>query len=585
MKYFNLSFFFVLIILNSCAHHERSTQLCPKVNLHSPDKIEFDDTEKRLLCGDTEEPAYKNIPAYQAKFSMQGFLQSKGYSKPEFKTEMVKGEEVLNVYTGTQTKLTNVKVNSERVVDSEKLQTNIFKHYRKEVLTPKLLDDMEKEAVKFLRDQGYPCAKLVSKVNADDGSLTIDVSDLNGFTYGEIPKEEIAGVDERALARFYPFKSTDSFTQSGLDLTEKRFTRSGVVQGTFFQEKCDLKNDSFSMTQQFIVGPPRTIRFGAGASTEVGPMVRVKWSNQRYGSMASLLEASFQSSLKTQTLKFSADRYFWPDHPRQSVLAEFAVERNDQKDFRELGSTLKPQMQWSNDTVDRNWIWTTGPNFLLGSYKSKALNENRKYHTVALVGSIETKNHEYEIFDDHPEAGNFMQFNFDVRHPALGFSDPLFKLDYTFLKLLWLGNLGKGSAIAGLRINTGTTIIKSDVAPETLPPSVKYYGGGSDDVRGFELASLPSNNGAGALSKFSTKLEFRKTHLFDAKFEGFTFIDSAWFGDHSIKVNKQLWYSPGAGVRWFSPIGMVQTYLARSLSTEAPRDDGMFFYLGIGGIF
>lgn len=579
MKFWPL--WILLLLLNACAHHESNIQLCPKVYLHSPDEIKFSDTEKRLLCGDPDEPAYQNIPTYQAKFSMKGFLQSKGYSKPEFKDD----GDTLQVYTGDQTRLTEVKVNSERIVDSEKLQTNIFKHHRKEVLTPKLLDDMEKEAIKFLRDQGYPCAKLISKVNADDGHLTMDVSDLRGFTYGEIKKGPIEGVDERALARFYPFKATDSFTQQGLDLAEKRFTRAGVVQGTFFQEKCDLKNDTFSLAQDFILNPPRTIRFGVGASTEIGPMVRVKWSNQRYGSMASLLEASLQSSLKTQTLKLSADRYFWPDHPRKSVLAEFAVERNDQKDFREIGSTLNPQLKWTTDTVDRNWIWATGPNFLVGSYKSKALNENRSYRTIALVGSIETKNHEYEFFDDHPEAGNFMQFNFDVRHPALGFSDPLFKLDYTFLKLLWLGNFGKGSAIAGLRLNTGTTIIKNTVAPETLPPSVKYYGGGSDDVRGFDLATLPSNNGAGSLTKLSAKFELRKTHLFEEKLEGYTFVDTAWFGEQSLKVNKQLWYSPGGGVRWFSPIGMVQTYLARALSTQKPRDDGFLFYLGIGGIF
>ncbi len=576
-----IAYLILIFFLFGCAHKERNFNLCPKISIHSPDKIDFSDTEKRLVCGDPEEEAYKHIPAYQAKFSMQGFLQSKGYSSPDIKQM----GDSLEVYTGEQTRLNSVEVNSDIVADSEKLQKNMYRHHRKEVLTPKLLDDLEREAVRFMRDRGYPCVKVKSKVNVDEGILSMDVVNLKSFPYGDIPRESIEGVDDRALARFYPFKPEFPFSQRGLDLTEKRFTRAGVVQGTFFQEKCELEKDSFSMTQEFIVGPPRTIRFGAGASTELGPIARAKWSNQRFGPMASTMEASLQASLKTQTLKLSTDQYWWPDHPRQSVLAELALERNDQKDFLEKSVSLKPHMQWSDDTLNRNWIWSSGPSFYIGSFNSKALDETRKYRTVAIEGTIQTQTHVYEIFDDHPQDGDYSRFNFDLRHPALGFMDPLFKIDYTFLKLLYIGHLGKGSAIGGLRINSGTTIVRNQVDPSTLPPSVKYYGGGSDDVRGFELATLPSNAGAGSLTKFSVKLEARKTHMFDPNLEGFTFVDTAWFGRESMKLQNQLWYSPGGGVRWFSPIGMVQTYLARALSNQTPRDDGFFFFVGIGGVF
>jgi len=575
-------FYLILVcFLWSCAHKERSFNLCPQISIRSPDKIEFTDTEKRLVCGDPDDEAYKNIPVYQARFSMRGFLQSKGYSRPDILQE---GEKLI-VSTGEKTKLNAVEVHSDILVDSEKLQKNMYRHHRKEVLTPKLLDDLEKEAVRFMRDIGYPCVKVKSKVNVDEGLLQMDVVNLNSFPYGEIPRESIEGVDDRALERFYPFKAEYPFTQTGLDLTEKRFTRAGIVQGTFFQEKCELEKHSFSMTQEFIVGPPRTIRFGAGASTELGPIARAKWSNQRFGPMASTMEASLLASLKTQTLKLSTDQYWWPDHPRQSVLAEFALERNDQKDFLEKSASLKPHMQWSSDSLRRNWIWSSGPTFTVGSFNSKALDETRKYRTIALEGSVQTQTHVYEIFDDHPQDGDYTRFNFDLRHPALGFMDPLFKLDYTFLKLIYIGHLGRGSAIGGFRINSGTTIVRNHVDPSTLPPSVKYYGGGSDDVRGFELATLPSNAGAGSLTKFSVKLEARKTNLIDPNFEGFTFVDTAWFGRESLKLQNKLWYSPGGGIRWFSPIGIVQTYLARALSNQAPRDDGFFFYIGIGGVF
>ena len=148
-----------------------------------------------------------------------------------------------------------------------------------------------------------------------------------------------------------------------------------------------------------------------------------------------------------------------------------------------------------------------------------------------------------------------------------------------------IGPMGKGDAILGLKLNSATTWIPDDVNISTLPPSVKFYGGGSDDVRGFKLDTLPDNNGLGALTKVGFKFEFRKTYVFIPTVESFTFIDTVYFGYRPWELEKRLWYSPGTGLRWLSPIGLVQGYVARSLSTATIKDDGNYFYLGLGGVF
>lgn len=582
----NLSNLFLSIIflflLQACASAPKSDKLCPKIYIHSDDEIELSETESRLICGDSEVDAYKVIPSYQASYMLTGLLQSRGYSQPRF--EYV--GDLLHVYTEKKSYLKRVIVVSNNEADNKMVEDEVMRLYKEEIITPKLLDAIEELSLDLLRNNTYPCAKVSSTVDASVETVTITLTGLEPFQYGVVAKEEIAGVYTEALDRFYPFVAADYFSEKKLTLTEKRFLRSGVVQGTYFQEKCDLKNKKFSLTQQFIPGTSKTVRLGIGASTEVGPMIRAKWSNQRSGNMASLIEANLQMSFKNQYFIFSSDRYMWRETPRRSLLTTFEIERDDQTTYQETTASLKPHLKWTADSSSRQWTWTTGPTFIVGSYIDNSNDsDTKRIRTGALEGMLRTQSHTYEIFDIHPEDGDFMQFNFDFRHPSMGFVDPLLKFDLSYLRLKRLGDLGKGSAIGGVRVNTSTTWVPDEVPLASLPPSVKFYGGGSDDVRGFKLSTLPDSNGLGALTKLSVKFEFRKTHVFIPTIESFTFVDTALFGFRPWELESRLWYSPGTGLRWLSPIGMVQGYVARALSNQSVRDDGNYFYLGLGGVF
>jgi translocation and assembly module TamA len=372
-----------------------------------------------------------------------------------------------------------------------------------------------------------------------------------------------------------------------LGLSEKRILRSEVFQGTYYREKCDLKlkEPGFSLKQEFLEGPARTIRFGVGASTELGPMARVRWANNRYGSMASKLEATLQASFRSQSLNLSNDQFFWSHRPRQSLLTQVELLRESQLDYEQLVTRLKPHMKWTRDFDQRFWSLSLGPGYETGHFFSKANSSTRSFSTVALEGNLEFLTHDYEFFDFHPEEGEQFSFYYDLRHPALGFSNPLLKLDSSWAKLLRLGYLQRGTIVGGVRVNAATTAVSNNVSLSSLPPTVKFYGGGSDDVRGFFLRTLPKNNGAGALSKIGMKLEVRKTYFFQPSIEAFTFLDAAQFGETSWKVEERIWYSPGIGLRWLSPVGLVQGYYARARTMRPNADLGNFFYLGFGGQF
>ena len=570
-------FAFILILLSSFPLHAK-LEICRGVVVHGHD-LDLSDTEKRMVCGDKRLSAYRNIPAYEAKYFFQGFLQSRGHLSPEFKIE----NDVLHVYPGKKSKVENISVTARNHGQEEDIEEELEQLYEEEVLDTSTLNAVEAGARNQMRNMGYPCSDVSSEVLIKKSKIYVSLDDQNKFEFGEVHKEKIAGLRANALARYYPFEADQLYDHRLLKLTEKRMTRAEVVQGTYFLEDCS--DESFSLSQRFILGPPRTIRFGVGASTELGPMARVRWSHNRYKSMASILSANLQASFRTQSLTLAADSFLWQHQPRRSLYSEFEILRESQLEYEQTVMRIKPHIKWTRDAEGFHKLYTLGPTYEAGTFRSTEKVETRSFSTGIIEGGMVWTSHDYEFFDIHPQDGEVYNLNFDFRHPSMGFFHELLKLNSSVLKLSRLTSSGRGDIIGGARLNMGTTWISRELPHERLPPTVKFFGGGSDDIRGFQLQTLPDNQGLGALTKLGVKLELRRTYLFRETIEAFTFYDFAWFGDKSWDIDPAIYASPGLGLRWISPIGLVQGFVARGFKSKPYKDFGNLYFIGIGGVF
>jgi translocation and assembly module TamA len=301
--------------------------------------------------------------------------------------------------------------------------------------------------------------------------------------------------------------------------------------------------------------------------------------------MASQLSASLEASFRIQSLTFSADQFFRSSRPRQSLFSQFEMIRESQFDYLQTTARLSSHFKWTDDRMNRLWTYTLGPTLEMGRFSASENGASRSFETGALEGSVTGISHIYEFYDIHPEDGHTVSFNFDVRHPRFGFPEPLLKLNSTFAKLSRIGVWERGNLVAGFRANAATTFVPTGTSLASLPPSVKLYGGGSDDVRGFLLRTLPRNGGLGALTKLGGKVEIRRTQFLMDTLEIFAFLDPARFGVESWNLESRIWYSPGIGLRWRSPIGIVQTYAARARATHPVEDFGNFYFIGLGATF
>lgn len=553
---------------------------CPQVIFQS-EKIKFSETEIQLFCGDPSSHAYRHIPAYEAQFVIKGFLQSRGYLAPQFSTK----EKVLYVKIGPLSKVKKIRTISENKNLAKKTKRDLKRLYQRRELSTSMLNSIESEAVAQLRRRGYPCGKVTSEVDTTSDTVTVVLDQKEKHIFGPITREEVKGVYPEAFERFAPMTEHQRFDGDLLSLNEKRLLRSEVVQGTYFLENCSAEKKTFSLEQKFIPGPPRTLRFGAGASTEVGPMARARWSHNRWGPMASLLSANVEASLRSQSLNLSSDYFAWRDKPRQSVLSQFEMVRESQFKYEQFVTRIRPQMKWTDDVHNHGTTLILGPSYENGTFHSQNKSETRTFSTGVLEGSFQRLSHDYELFDVHPESGDQEAVSVSYRSQALGFTQSLLRVDTTAVTLGRLTNSGRGAIIGGLRLKAGTSFTKSTTDLSALPPEVKFFGGGSDDIRGYLLKTLPRNDGRGALTRAVLKGEIRRTHFFHEKVEAFAFTDGGSFGRESWSIDSRLWYSPGLGIRWLSPIGVVQGYWARALATAPVEDFGNFFFAGLGGVF
>lgn len=550
---------------------------CPQIEIRGEQQLELNENERRLVCGGPGD-AYANIPLYQARYLLQGFLQSRGHLNPTFEVK----NNVLKVELGPSIRLKNWQVLSSSQPLNLALEEQIARFYANQVMTPKLLDEIERFADTFIKNRGLGCAELKSEFHVSTQTLELKLVGTDPLTFGQVTLTPVEGLAPSALSRFQPFSPGRPFDARLLDLNSLRLSRAGVVQGNYFERRCDSEHQ-LKLTHHFIPGPARVIRFGVGVNTEVGPLARIRWAHQRFGPMASRLEASAQLSAREQLFQASANLYLWEKSPRHFLSTTLELDREDYTTYEEVRIKLAPHLATTIETTQTQWQLSAGPSLISNRYKTDQTNDQRTQNSGVLEFKVLNRSHDYELNDLHPQSGHELLFTGELRHPSLGFDELITQWVGGLTQLFPVTEWGRGELVLGHRTTLATTIVDSLLGLENLPPSLKFYGGGSGDIRGHKLRSLPINQGLGALTKASIRLEARRTAFFHATLEAFVFMDLARFGERSLNLTSETAASPGLGLRWLSPIGLIQAYAAETRWYSPDRNEGWTGFIGLGG--
>lgn len=294
------------------------------------------------------------------------------------------------------------------------------------------------------------------------------------------------------------------------------------------------------------------LEVGVGYATDIGPRLQFGWQQPWINRFGHSLNHDLYISAPEQ--RFSG-RYRIPleDPLRDSYQLQYGIKNEDDNDTRSLEATVEAARRWQfdNDWVQSIYLRTTYDDFTQGGNAQKVL----IYYPGIQWSRTRTRQQRF------PTWGDRQQFSVE-------YSDTAWGSDAQFLRVTgdteWIRMLGQNNRfIGGISIGAIET---DDFDP--IPPSLRFFAGGDNSVRGYSYESLSPRNDEGRLrggqQLLATSVEYQRRVTGD--WWGAAFVDSGdafdnW-GPNKLKTGA------GLGVRWVSPVGPIRLDVAHPFDHE-----------------
>jgi translocation and assembly module TamA len=382
------------------------------------------------------------------------------------------------------------------------------------------------------------------------------------------------------MSRFNAFKLGSSFNDRLLVVTGNRIRANGIVQSSYFTKRCS--GDGVQLQQVVVPGAPRLLSAGAGVNTEGVLLGKVSWSNTRFDSAGSLLEVSAYGSARLQRLLGKFNWYLLPQHNRLYLNPSIQLIHRNEIPFELVSAEAQLGLATTVDTRGMGVSLFAGPIY---NYSRTLRGPGAPFTNIfALEARGVLKSHDYEYYTGFPQTGFIVTMIADLSDRAI-FSSVTAQRFYVRGEKLWnLGSFDPPLWIFGLRGGYSTIITSDTTGPGTLlPANYIQYLGGSFDIRGFGRKELPLDQSNANLTSGFLGIEARLSHTLPYGFDPFVFADVGALGRNSFTMGLPVYWSPGLGVRWASPVGPVRMTIAHGFINSAP--DHFQFYFSFGEEF
>ncbi|WP_110691791.1 autotransporter assembly complex protein TamA [Salinicola halophyticus] len=305
---------------------------------------------------------------------------------------------------------------------------------------------------------------------------------------------------------------------------------------------------------------------GVGYATDVGPRTQFTWTMpwlNRYGH--SLTNSLFLSAPEQRV----SGEYTIPlaNPLRDSYRVRYGLKNIDNEDTKSFESSVQLARHWefSNGWIQDLYWQTTYEDFTQADQDDAVL---LLYPGISWSRTRKRN----ETF---PSWGDKQQL-------TLEWSDPSWGSDARFVRTTfdsqWVRMLGSENRFVG-RIGGGAMATNTF---DKVPPSLRFFAGGDQSIRGYSYESLSPENDDGELlggqHMLTSSVEYQR-HL-TGNFWSATFVDTGnafdeWWPD-------ELKTGAGVGVRWISPVGPIRFDIAHPFDDE---EDSWRLHFSIGPEF
>lgn len=420
------------------------------------------------------------------------------------------------------------------------------------------------------RRRGYFDGRLVTRTlkvdpEALEANITLVFESGDRYRLGAVTFEEGHWFETRLLQEFVTFEPGTPYHADEIARLNSDLLGSGYFSGVDIDAvPSSAEGGVIPVRIGLTRRDRRSIATGLGFSTDVGPRFRGTWREHWINPMGHTRGAETELSGPRQNL---STWYELPLDPPMTDLIRLTA-GYQREDIENVESELLTFGQQWQHQLDNEWLqvlsvrWE-GERFNIGD-------DEKGTSSLLLPGIGYSKLHADSPLD--PSQGYRLQINVTGSHRAALSSVDILHVNAIAKGLFTLG--GTHRFLSRVQLGgVGTNRF------EDVPPSLRFFAGGDQSVRGYGYQTLsPENeNGVPVGGRYTLVGSAEYQYQFAEKWR------TALFVDHGNAVNDlldPLATGAGVGIRWISPLGPLRLDVAKGLNPEFGGEWRVHFSMG-----
>lgn len=501
-------------------------------------------------------------------------LEAYGYYSPEASTTLSFGEDCwsadISVDLGEPVRLrrVDIAVAGEGGADPIFLQLIAASELREgEPLLHAAYDALKRGLLDVAQRRGYAeAAFTATRIDVYPlervADVVLQLDSGPRYSFGAITTSQDI-LDPVMLERYYEFRTGDPFHRNHLTALYGALIDSGYFNSVDVRPQTpDRETRQIPIQIVLTPGRRRVLSYGVGYSTDTGPRLRVGRTDRRVNTRGAQFGVNGQLSPVISELSFNY-RFPYGDPRSEWISLDAGIKHEDTEtavsNTLELG--IRRVAKRGSNWQETRFIDLQIEDFEVADIKSRSrlLMPGMSWLRLEADNTL------------RPERGYRLGFEVTGANDTLG-------SDTTFLQLTaeakWIRSFGNDHRLL-VRGRVGA-IWEDDFTQ--LPPSVRFFAGGDNSIRGYDFESLGPVDAAGQviggnrLIVASIEYEFPLVRRWSAAL----FVDAGnAFRDNDFETSTGV----GAGIRWQSPLGPIRVDLAKPLDGEE-RDLQLHVSLG-----
>lgn len=375
------------------------------------------------------------------------------------------------------------------------------------------------------------------------------------YQMGKVTFEGDAPFDESLLQRMVPFEEGTPYDSELIAELNNALQSSGYFEGVRVDAAPTAAvAQSIPVDVQLQTRKPRTMGLGLGFSTDVGPRGKANWTRHWVNPQGHSYGLETELSAPRQNVGL------WYDIPLDPPLTDklrFAggYQNEEIAGTDTLSKLLTVGPEW-HSKLPSGWQRVVSLKWQREEYR---LGDDSGLSTLLMPGV----SYSYLRSDNRIDPHNGYRLQFDAQVAKEGLLSDTNLLHGNVL-LKGLTTLGQNHRFLA-RVQFGGSATNGY---KSIPPSLRFFAGGDQSVRGYDYQTLSPENADGDriggryLVAGSAEYQYSITE----KWRVATFVDQG-NAFNSLEI-PSLKTGVGFGVRWVSPVGPLRLDLAKALDDD-----------------